>query len=698
MSGNLGGGNAVGSSSSSQAVVEEGKAPAREPRPPPVPPSRQDEEFLINLYPAGVDRERSYSLAEATGKPPVVTYRSVGAMKREAAARERAEIRERERREAAAAKASAKAKEKEAVRAAAVERKAQREASQREARSAKEDARIKEAVGNLLNAMIVRLETEEKRGRKEADSKNAKEARAMSQKERKREHDAKRDRDEEKRLRQIKKLKALDARRLISMRLMVVRSGAAGSNAPVAAATSTSSAVPDWCGAASAAAASSSSSSCSSMTLAAAASGEVRVRVHLSINSPSSIPVPIEGGREVVPAPIGNGFLRLCSEYDPDSRNLPLDKFHKNHRWHLLIDGIELTVQSALGSSIVVKSSIGCGKWARVPWLSMNAPNESTQQGLYLQYLMRADSTGFYLCLCHGTTRLRAAAGPVAANTHMARVGSYIRERCSRLLGPECVARFDLGGAIELRAPKGHGAPYEKTVVICRFYARTAIPNEAELIDDVRRLAAAYTHILQEPIYAGHAKAANDLASQAALQNLQQQKEAAAASAAAAAACAANAPTAARGSSGIPAVDAAISAAQRQVGGPAYALPLVPPPPRRFDLRERRKRAHPLYLQVWRHYLLISSSSSSRPLKRILRRWFEAVRTPPGRRRRLQSMAAAAGLADCIQDTTAAAGTTTAAAADGKRFDRPDARDASPRVTQMGRVRRRALRCRKQSP
>ena len=43
-----------------------GVQPSREP-------SRTDEEFVISLYPLGVDRERAYALAEATGRDPVAT-------------------------------------------------------------------------------------------------------------------------------------------------------------------------------------------------------------------------------------------------------------------------------------------------------------------------------------------------------------------------------------------------------------------------------------------------------------------------------------------------------------------------------------------------------------------------------------------------------------------------------------------------
>ena len=41
--------------------------------------SRADEEFVVSLYPLGIDRERAYALAEACGKAPVATRMPSGA-------------------------------------------------------------------------------------------------------------------------------------------------------------------------------------------------------------------------------------------------------------------------------------------------------------------------------------------------------------------------------------------------------------------------------------------------------------------------------------------------------------------------------------------------------------------------------------------------------------------------------------------
>ena len=42
------------------------------------------------------------------------------------------------------------------------------------------------------------------------------------------------------------------------------------------------------------------------------------------------------------------------------------EKFHKSHRWMHLLQRIELGLQLQLGATFVVRSSMGCGKWAKV--------------------------------------------------------------------------------------------------------------------------------------------------------------------------------------------------------------------------------------------------------------------------------------------------------------------------------------------
>ena len=52
-------------------------------------------------------------------------------------------------------------------------------------------------------------------------------------------------------------------------------------------------------------------------------------------------------------------------------------------------DQVELGLQQSVGEQYAVRSSMGCGAWASVPWLAVSHPSESTQHGLYLQVRVR---------------------------------------------------------------------------------------------------------------------------------------------------------------------------------------------------------------------------------------------------------------------------------------------------------------------
>ena len=97
------------------------------------------------------------------------------------------------------------------------------------------------------------------------------------------------------------------------------------------------------------------------------------------------------------------------------------------------MDGIVLELQTSIGEAYAVRASVGCGGWARVPWIAVAAPQQSTQHGLYLQLLFAADMSAAHLCLGQGTSKLKAALGQLAAGAHLAEVGRYVRRRCAEL-------------------------------------------------------------------------------------------------------------------------------------------------------------------------------------------------------------------------------------------------------------------------
>ena len=194
---------------------------------------------------------------------------------------------------------------------------------------------------------------------------------------------------------------------------------------------------------------------------------------------------------------LADGLERIMNQYNQQDKS---QVFKKGHPWLKLMEAVELGLQQTIGEKWAVRTSMGCGGWARVPWVAVSHPTENTQHGLYLQFLFRADMTGVYLCLGQGTMKLKQAFGSAEAYAHLQAVGSVVREKCKDLLSEE--AGFDLAGKIDLRSgSSGLAGDYEKGCIISRLYERRDVPTEATLITDIHSLLDAYSAILDDEAY-----------------------------------------------------------------------------------------------------------------------------------------------------------------------------------------------------
>jgi len=240
--------------------------------------------------------------------------------------------------------------------------------------------------------------------------------------------------------------------------------------------------------------------SLSTVTVFSAADGATP-RVRLSLCPRDAMP-------ERGPLALGLVASRLFREYDWADKREPFgkDDSGRAHRWLRMLRGAEAHLQSAVGTSYSVRSSMGCGAWAKVPWLVVADPRETTQHGLYLQYLFAADMSCVYLCLGQGTSKLKAAFGSATATHHLHAVGAFVRMRCRALLGADAQlgrAGFDLDGATDLRAGPNSGLAqqYAQGVIVSKRYAAAAMPSEAELLLDLTSLLRVYAHVLDDDEY-----------------------------------------------------------------------------------------------------------------------------------------------------------------------------------------------------
>mmetsp|Transcript_46978 Transcript_46978/g.109578 ORF Transcript_46978/g.109578 Transcript_46978/m.109578 type:complete len:2415 (-) Transcript_46978:291-7535(-) len=220
-------------------------------------------------------------------------------------------------------------------------------------------------------------------------------------------------------------------------------------------------------------------------------------RVQLTLTVPKSGDEPIQ---------LRDGIERILTDYDYKSK---YDWFSKEHPWCRLLDRTELGLQLALGDGYSVRSSMGKGGWARVPWLCVSDPSESSlQHGLHVQILFRADMSGIYLTLGQSIAKLKAAFGPTAAHKHLEHVSRFVKTMVTDEKLLKLSSGFDLEEPLDLRAGKSAGIAldYEKGCLVSRLYDRSEIPSEAVLLGHINELLDAYAKVLKDEFYASNIK------------------------------------------------------------------------------------------------------------------------------------------------------------------------------------------------
>ncbi|GGR11229.1 McrB family protein [Deinococcus ruber] len=161
-----------------------------------------------------------------------------------------------------------------------------------------------------------------------------------------------------------------------------------------------------------------------------------------------------------------------------------------------------------------IKSSFGKGNWANCPWTAILDPRETrtTQTGVYIVWLFRADMSGVYLTLAQGVTEVQKA--------HKGESFEVLRaeaEKVRAVTGALSEQGFS-SDPISLRSST-YGKAYEASVILQKFYPREALPPERALLEDVEVLFQAYSTYLGQK---GPASANDALRPTSITQDLQQ--------------------------------------------------------------------------------------------------------------------------------------------------------------------------------
>lgn len=145
-----------------------------------------------------------------------------------------------------------------------------------------------------------------------------------------------------------------------------------------------------------------------------------------------------------------------------------------------------------------VVSSAGRGGWARIPWVGFLDARETftAQQGVYVVLLFRADMSGIYLALNQGIDRPKEDSGINPARAALRQRAEAIRRRLPELADQG----FALDDSIELCGKTESRWNYAASIIAHRFYERSAIPDDPEILGALSTLLDAYATYLEDPV------------------------------------------------------------------------------------------------------------------------------------------------------------------------------------------------------
>ena len=141
----------------------------------------------------------------------------------------------------------------------------------------------------------------------------------------------------------------------------------------------------------------------------------------------------------------------------------------------------------------VIEGSPGRGVWAGVPWVAVfdRFVTESAQDGYYLVYLLKEDSSGIYLSLNQGVTSIHQQYGSATKDALRTRAADFA-SRLGKSIDGLLVGAIDLA----VSSSTSLGALYESGAICSIFYPSDAIPTDLKLVDDLNRFAELYLSLV----------------------------------------------------------------------------------------------------------------------------------------------------------------------------------------------------------
>jgi hypothetical protein len=187
---------------------------------------------------------------------------------------------------------------------------------------------------------------------------------------------------------------------------------------------------------------------------------------------------------------------QLAEALDLQQHYAPRDSPATTRRNWLVQDDIPASLREALpGSTFAIDSAFlhvygsgSTGLNAKVPWVLISDKRftKSAQDGWYLVLLFAEDGSGLNLSLNKNSTRPgEYVSGKWTANPLPDHEIKRDRDWAVGLLRDSIRAHPELTERIDLKTSSATGRAYEKSHVVGRYYPRSALPDEFELVSDL---------------------------------------------------------------------------------------------------------------------------------------------------------------------------------------------------------------------
>ena len=146
---------------------------------------------------------------------------------------------------------------------------------------------------------------------------------------------------------------------------------------------------------------------------------------------------------------------------------------------------------------LLVNISVGQGNWGAVPWIALlnTRITESTQEGVYVVFLITNDLERIFLTLNQGTTNLVNELGQREAHKRMLDVANKTRTLISNLLS----AGFALDNEIKLGGIGWRAKSYEIGTIAHIDFKTNELPDDLRMNEILEAVLDAYDGIIDAP-------------------------------------------------------------------------------------------------------------------------------------------------------------------------------------------------------